>query len=236
MPEYQVKLEQFSGPLQLLLELIQERKLDITQVSLAAVAEQFVQYVQAQEHVDPEVAADFLVVAARLMLIKSRALLPEFSAQTEEEASELEQQLKLYREFVRASLVLEDIIASRHFTYGRQLPTKMLEPRFAPPTGLTATILARSYSAMLAGLQAFFILPKGALRRVQTVADRLQQLLKMVAERSSLTFSQLLGDPASRVERVLNFLALLEMIKQSAVQVQQHEHHGEIHISRVGGG
>jgi segregation and condensation protein A len=233
MPEYKVELEQFSGPLHLLLELIQERKLDITQVSLAEVAEQFLTYVQQQAGMDPEVAADFLVVASRLMLIKSRALLPEFSAQTEEEANELEQQLKLYREFVAASQVLEQMIASRQFTYGRQLPTRLLEPRFSPPAALSAAGLATAYAAVVAGLQAFIRLPQRAMQRMQTVAERLQQLIVLVAERAKMTFTSLLGNPASRIERVLNFLALLEMVKQSAVQVQQVEHHGEIHISRV---
>ena len=234
MSEYQVQLEQFNGPLHLLLELIQEQKLDIAQVSLAAVAEQFLAYVQpGHAELDPEVAADFLVVAAKLMLIKSRALLPEFIQQTEEEASELEQQLKLYREFVAASERLAAMIARRQFSYARQLPTRMLVPRFAPPPNVALSGLAVAFRALAAGLQAIVSLPQRAMQRVQTVAERLQQLVALVAERSKLTFSQMLGDPGSRVERVLSFLALLEMVKQSAVEVRQAEHYGEIHISRA---
>lgn len=232
--QYQVQLEQFSGPLHLLLELIQQQKLDITQVSLSAVAEQFLAYVQpGHGQLDPEVAADFLVVAAKLMLIKSRALLPEFTEQTEEEASELERQLKLYREFQLASEKLEAMVAQRRFSYPRQLPTRSLVPRFSPPPNIAPAGLAASFASLVAGLKAIVRLPLKAMQRVQTVAERLQQLVLLVAERTKLTFSQMLGDPGSRVERVLSFLALLEMVKQSAVQVQQAEHYGEIHISRT---
>lgn len=230
MSKYEVKLEQFTGPLHLLLELIQERKLDITTVSIAQVAEQFLNYLQTQPAIDPEVAADFLVVAAKLMLIKSRALLPEFSAQAEEEASDLERQLKLYREFVEASKILEQIIKQGKFTYPRPANVRLWQPRFSPPVNIQASWLQHAFEQSQRQIRAFLAIPKKVMIKVKTVAERFSELLKLITKRSQLTFSQLLNNRQSRIERVLNFLALLELVKQAVVEVKQHEHHGEILI------
>lgn len=234
MSKYEVKLEQFTGPLHLLLELIQERKLDITTVSIAEVAEQFLKYLQNQPVIDPEVAADFLVVAAKLMLIKSRALLPEFNAQAEEEASDLERQLKLYREFVEASKVLEQIIKQENFTYPRPANVRLWQPCFSPPANFQAIWLQKAFMQTQRQIQAFLTIPKKVMVKVKTVAERFSELLKLIKTRSQLTFSQLLNNRQSRIERVLNFLALLELVKQAVVEVKQHEHHGEILIKQYG--
>ena len=99
-----IKLEQFEGPLELLLELIQDQKLDITQVSLAAVADQYLEYIHAQPKWDPDELADFLVVAAKLLLIKSKVLLPNLDLGEEgEDALALERQLKLLKQYLEAS-------------------------------------------------------------------------------------------------------------------------------------
>src|SRR3989338_3373250 len=92
-----VKVEQFEGPLTLLLELIDDQKLDITQVSLATVADQYLAYIHAQPKWDPDELADFLVVAAKLLLIKSKVLLPNLDLGEEEDTLALEQQLKMLK-------------------------------------------------------------------------------------------------------------------------------------------
>src|SRR3989338_9236417 len=99
---YQTKLEQFEGPLHLLLELIEAEKLDITSIALSKVTDQFLDYLTETSDLHPEELADFLVVAARLLLIKSRALLPSLTGEGDEEA-DLERQLKIYREYYEAS-------------------------------------------------------------------------------------------------------------------------------------
>lgn len=231
--EYTVRLEQFEGPLHLLLELIGARQLDITQLSLAAVAEQFWQTVQAAGELDPEVAADFLVVASKLVLIKSRTLLPEFSAAVEEEASELERQLKLYREFVEASKLLGQMALAGRFTYPRRLSVAALTPTFSPPPAVQPSILAAAFVRLRQGLEPALRLPRQVMERVKTVAERLRELLALVSRRAELTFSQLTGSRVSRTERIISFLALLELVKRAAVEAQQLEHFGEISIVRT---
>lgn len=231
--EYTVRLEQFEGPLHLLLELIGARQLDITQLSLAAVAEQFWQTVQDAGELDPEVAADFLVVASKLVLIKSRTLLPEFSAEVEEEASELERQLKLYREFVQASEKLKEMALAGCFTYPRRLSVASLTPRFSPPPGVETSTLASAFARLRQSLEPAMRLPKQVMERVKTVAERLRELMALVSRRVEVTFSQLTGSRGSQTERIISFLALLELVKRAAVEAQQLEHFGEISIVRA---
>ena len=92
----EIKIENFEGPLDLLLQLIEQEELDITQVSLSAVAEQFISYLETIEKKEPEMLADFLLIAAKLLYIKSRALLPELEMELEEDSIDLARQLKMY--------------------------------------------------------------------------------------------------------------------------------------------
>ena len=109
------KLEKFEGPLSLLLKLIEQEELDITQVSLANVADQYVNYIRQSDHINPDEVADFLVVAAKLLLIKSRALLPYLYPEEEEDIEELQQQLRMYQEFVKASKGINLMLGKKKF-------------------------------------------------------------------------------------------------------------------------
>src|SRR5271157_1047111 len=103
-----VKLKQFEGPLDLLLSLIEERKLDITQIALAEVTEQFLQYIKQLQQIDPTVLADYLSIAAKLLVIKSRAILPTLEVQEKDEDAsfDLEARLILYKQFKEAAKYL----------------------------------------------------------------------------------------------------------------------------------
>ena len=103
---YKVKLEKFEGPLDLLLQLIESADLDITEISLSQVADQFMRYLIEVENKNPDELADFLVAASRLLLIKSRILLPNLHIEDEGEAMELEIQLKIYKEYYEANLAI----------------------------------------------------------------------------------------------------------------------------------
>ena len=93
------KIDKFEGPLGLLLQLIEKEEMDITEISLAKIADQYIEYIRSYKGIGPEEMADFLVVAAKLLLIKSRALLPFLKGEAEEEIQEFEHQLRMYKEF-----------------------------------------------------------------------------------------------------------------------------------------
>src|SRR3989344_8534040 len=117
-----IKIEQFEGPLDLLLNLIEEQKLDITTVSLAKVTEQFLNYVKGLQEKDPTHLASFLVIAAKLLVIKSKALLPnlEIDMELEEEAADLTVQLLLYKKFKEVGRFLKRMDLTRHQTWSRE--------------------------------------------------------------------------------------------------------------------
>src|SRR3990167_8461875 len=97
------KIEKFEGPLGLLLQLIEKEEMDITEIYLAKIADQYIDYIRNSKSIEPEEMADFLVVAAKLFLIKSRALLPFLQGEVEQEIQDFENQLKMYKEFLEAA-------------------------------------------------------------------------------------------------------------------------------------
>ena len=120
---HEVKLEQFTGPLGLLLRLIEKEELDITELSLAKIADNYVDYIQANKNIPDEELADFLVLAARLLYIKSKALLPYLVFDDpEDNEDDLERQLKMYQEFVTASEVLAVLIGRKKFLFAPSAP------------------------------------------------------------------------------------------------------------------
>ena len=131
-----IKLEKFEGPLDLLLQLIESADLDITEVAIAQVADQFMEYLGQVEEKRPEELADFLVVASRLILIKSRVLLPSLHLEEENDAVILENQLKIYKEYYEASKKIEDILASKKVLFAREKVLSKLESVFNPPADL----------------------------------------------------------------------------------------------------
>src|SRR3989344_3944693 len=149
---YEVKLDQFSGPLDKLLELIEEKKLEVTTISLATVTDDFLNYLKAmadhEKH--PSVLADFVVVAARLLLIKSKALLPSLELTQEEEMDirDLESRLKIYQEYRNASVLLQKLWAESQQSFARQYLMN-LPPVFYPPQDLKVEDLDKAMRNLL---------------------------------------------------------------------------------------
>ena len=136
------KLEQFNGPLDLLLKLIEKEELDITQISLAKITDQYIEYIKSTSYIKPEDMADFLVMAARLLLIKSKALFPYLQfGEEDEDVEELERQLKMYKEFIEATKKIEVMIGKKKFMFMREFNRKYilnnLVNNFSPPKSLS---------------------------------------------------------------------------------------------------
>ena len=146
---YQVKLEKFEGPLDLLLQLIEQADLDITEVSIAKVVEQFMIYLEQVEEKNPEELADFLVVAAKLLLIKSRALLPNLFLGDEDDGLNLESQLKIYKKYYDASKIIEKILAEKKVLFTREKIPVDVEVIFNPPESLTTEKLQKIFLSLL---------------------------------------------------------------------------------------
>jgi segregation and condensation protein A len=227
---FELALDQFSGPLQLLLELIEQERLPITDVSLAKVTEAYLRHLDEHE-VPSEELADFLVVATRLLLIKSRAILPR-PVEEEENGPALADQLRMYKRFVDAAAAIESMYGSGNVMFPRERVAPPKAARFAPPPSVTPGALADAFRSLLKRLEPFFALKSASLERVASVQERMSQLRAAILERSRLAFHDVVGGARSRVDVVVSFLALLELMKQRVVKAVQGESFRDIVITR----
>ncbi|MEK7105251.1 MAG: segregation/condensation protein A [Patescibacteria group bacterium] len=230
---FSVKLDQFAGPMQLLLELIEKDDLDITTVSLAKVTEDYTAYVNANDVPSSELA-DFLVVAAKLIYIKSRAILP-LAPEEEEEADALAAQLKLYREFVDATVHVDELIKANHIAYGRP-PSAFRQTAtsaFRPAANVSGESLYSAFQHLSKRLEPFFALQQSSLERVASVEERIKQIHRVLLDRARMTFRDITKGAASKVDVVVSFLALLELMKQRLIKAVQHGAFDEIELHRI---
>ena len=161
-----IKVENFEGPLGLLLQLIEKEELDITQVSLLRVAEQYIQYLDTIEKREPEMLADFLLIAAKLLYIKSRALLPELEFEEIEDSTDLAEQLRMYKKFVEASRVVKQKFEDKNFSFGRSEEKIKVKIKFEPPKSLTGDKLKKVFNKIIADLDVIIKLPKKSLEKI----------------------------------------------------------------------
>jgi segregation and condensation protein A len=231
---YSVKLPVFEGPLDLLLHLIEERELEITKVSLAAVTDQYLDYMSRVEELRPDRLADFLVIAAKLLLIKSRTLLPQPPEQPEEEeeedvGDELVRRLIEYRRFKNAARELRSREEQGLRAYARLLATREPQPAFRLE-GVTLDALLEAVR------EALMAQPTGSVDEVVTplsvsLPEKIAQLEALLTERRRFSFTGMLKEAKSRAEIVVTFLALLQLMKRRKVVVEQQELYGEILVS-----
>lgn len=228
---YQVKVEQFQGPMDLLLQLIEGEKLDITSISLSNVTDQYVAYLKDVEEKRPEDFADFLYVAARLLYLKSRTLLPYLHAQ-EEDAIPLELQLKIYREFFEASKKINSIILKKKFSYFREKapPVRGL---FIPPKNVTVKKIAKIFASILNLLEPIVNLPKAALKRVVSIREKIGQIVRMVEKSLTISFGDIIKSSKSKTEIVVGFLAMLQLVKDQIINVEQEKLFDEITLKKL---
>ena len=231
----EIKLDKFEGPLSLLVKLIDQEEVDVTQVSLARVADQFVEYVRQSPNIGPEELADFLVVAARLLLIKSRALLPFLYPEEEADIEDLERQLKMYKEFINAAKQIEKILGKKKFMFAREFNRKavLLNTKlFAPPASLTAASLKDIYKELIGRLRPPEKLEEKTLGEKINIEDRIINIQKMLLERIKLSFNKILKSAKNKTEVIVNFLAVLELMRQKEITLEQDNMFGDITILR----
>ncbi|MBU1922055.1 segregation/condensation protein A [Patescibacteria group bacterium] len=231
MNQYKVRIEQFEGPLDLLLQLIEQEELDITKVSLAKMADDYIAHVSVSPKIRPEELADFLVVAAKLILIKSKQLLPNLEVQ--EEGIDLETQLKMYREFVQASQKLNKMIKQKNWTYGRERLALGTAQGFFPPKELKKETLQEIFFKIVKKLEPFIALPKETLRKTISISEKIEHIKSIILEQVKACFSQVVGKAKDKTEVIVSFLALLELVKQRVVEVSQDELFEDITIQKL---
>ena len=239
---YKVKLDVFEGPLDLLLYLVRKDEVDIYDISIERITKQYLEYLEAMESIDVEIGGEFIVMAANLLYIKSRTLLPvdlqgpvEDEGEEEDPRWELIRQLIEYKKFKEAAGDLRDREELRTKLFGRT-------PSAPPPDG-GATLLAGEVGALdlISAFQRVLERlekRKGAEREIEadrfTVSEKIEYVLKILPESEPLKFEELFAGQTTRGELVATFLALLELVRLRHVQVEQDGAFGDILLRRRG--
>lgn len=231
---FEVKLEAYSGPMAKLLELIEEKQLEITRVNLATVTADFIRYVESLgEEVSPEILSDFIVVAARLLLIKSKILLPSLELTDEEEGDilDLEHRLKIYREFKNASLHIKNLWDKNQSAHSRTLFASLGEKSFFYPSKqLTQDRLAAAMTDLFAVLKGLVPETKGVRMTVVTLQEKIAELTERLSKAASITMKGT-ANKKERGEIIVLFLAVLHMLANRLADVEQSGHFSDIVVS-----
>ena len=230
-----VRLHNFEGPLDLLLHLIEQQEMDITQIALAQVTEQFLQYIKALEQVDPTALADYLSIAAKLLVIKSKAILPSLVIEDEDEdpGQDLESKLLLYKQFKEAAKYLKTLDARQQQSWTRTLT---FEERisFFPDPNVTTKELHGAIMHVLQDLKELDNLPKAKIREAISIQERIESLRIHLSEQIETKLSDVLKNAKNRSEVIITFLALLELIKQRIFVADQDALFTDVVIKKYG--
>jgi segregation and condensation protein A len=227
----ELKLQQFSGPLDLLLSLIEDQKLPITELSLSTVTEQYLDYLNTLEDDRPDEVADFLVIASKLLLMKAKALLPHFLPE-EEEGKSLEEQLRLYKKFVEASRFLSKRWVGMQHSFFREEPVRKVEG-FVPPQNVNMKTVHKAITQIIARLKPPKPLPELSLDKRVSIKEVIENLRNMLKQHKEFSFHKSLGEKQNKTELIIGFLALLELVKLKTVHLDQQSHFGDIIVRRI---
>jgi segregation and condensation protein A len=226
---YQVNIEPFQGPLALLLSLVEERKLAIEQVGLASVTEGFLAYRAQVEEKHPDMLADFLVVVARLLYLKSKALLPQV-ADEEDEGPALVNQLAAYKLCVQMAEELGRQQGKGRLWEGGGLPS--VAPGLPSREHLSAERLLDALVAVEKRARPWVQLPRQLMERIASVEETVARLRERLLTAARFHLHEAWGS-GQKSEVITTVLALLELWKQNTVTIRQGEAFGAILVERV---
>lgn len=232
---FRVRAGEYEGPLEVLLDLIEKRKLLVNELSLSQVTDDYIAHVRTSEDFPMDDAANFIAVAATLLLIKSRSLLPdlELASEEEEDIEDLKRRLVVYE---RA----RDAARSLGRLFGRAVMAeageRKPEPVFAPSRDLDLARLAAALEESLASREAQEKLPEARVRPLVSIEEMMDTLRDRVQRSLTMSFNEFTGTVKEKVEVIVSFLALLELVKQGAVEADQQGAFRDIQISNLQSG
>lgn len=233
-----LQLTVFEGPLDLLLNLLEARQLDITEVSLLAVTEQYLSHLREAEQLNLEAFSEFVSIGARLLLLKSRALLPRdpdaepLAPEDEADPEALLAALQEYRRYREAAEHLRNLEAEGRTAFRRGAPP----PEMPPSTGLDGTTLTSLMDILRDVLERVppeRVIPKGLPRERIRLADRVDALVARLDHAGQISFREFIALATSRLIVIVDFLAVLELIKARYLEARQSEAFGDIDLVKV---
>lgn len=223
-----IKHEQFEGPLDLLLTLIEKRKLFVNDISLSKVTDDYVEYLQKNSFTMGD-AASFILIASTLLLIKSKSLLPALTLTDDEEKdiSDLQTRLSLYEIHRSASVKIKELFGKK-ILFARNRP-KVIDPVFSPDQSMTLVNLHSSIQHVLNSLPKKEKLPEVKVKKTMSLEEMIDNLSTRIQSSLRMSFKDF-SKTKEKVEVIVGFLALLELVKNGAIQAEQGEHFSDIHM------
>lgn len=220
-----VKTPVYEGPLEVLLELIEKRKLLINDISLASVTDEYIARVNAMPHLPIGETAEFISLAATLLLIKSRSLLPSLSLSDDEsrDIKELEYRLALYQLIKEASFGLSHM----DDTYLYEGTPRDLEPLYIPDPSATPASLRSAAQTLIDGFPTTLILPRVEVKKIISLEEMIDNMAARISKAFKMSFKEFTGKK-ERGEIIVGFLALLELVKQGIIKAEQEASYGDI--------
>ncbi len=231
---YVVATDHFEGPFDLLLQLVETQSLPITDISLVAVTEPFLRSLEARrETLSSEELAEFLLIAAKLVYLKSKALLPAFTDPTLEAEGDLGEQLRMYQAFVQAAKLIQSRLAEGPHVFARSKQVLPVEPRFQPPPDLEVATLHDMFLTVIRRLVPLVHLQERAIERIATLEEKMAELLLRLQKGIRISFEVVAREAKNKADVVVAFLALLELTKQRTVAATQSGLFEKIELVRL---
>jgi len=234
---YSVKTDVFEGPLDVLLSMIEKRKLSISDISLAKVADDYVQYVRGQTDFPLSDSASFILVASTLVLIKSKSLLPTLTLSEEEEHTieDLETRLSLHQEYKKKAEELKKLFGVNILFWA--IPKKQTTVVFAPDRRTNLVSLKEVILNMIREMPKPLQVVNATVRKVMSLEEAIVSLTERISRHLKLNFREFVGvGKQEKVSVVVHFLAMLELVKQGVIEVKQDKpfHDIEMHTAILG--
>jgi segregation and condensation protein A len=229
--QFKVKTEIFEGPLDLLLSLIEKRKLFINDISLSKVTDDYIEYVKNLPQFSIPDSATFILIASTLLLIKSKSLLPVLNLTLEEEESieDLERRLKEYQRIKDLSLHVKELFG-KNVIYPKS-QTRQIDPVFSPEDGMTVQSLFASIKEVIKSIPKVEKLPQAVIKKVISLEEMIGNLTQRIQSSIRISFKEFSSThKAEKVNVIVSFLAMLELVKQGIIDVTQHERFADIHM------
>jgi len=231
---YKIKLPEFEGPMDLLLHLIKENKVDIYDIPISLITGQYLEYIEIMKELDLEIAGEFLVMAATLIQIKSRMLLPPDEEAPPEEMEdprfELVQRLLEYQAFKDAASILKEKEDERLKIFGRAPEIPVEEEALLPELYLFDVNLFDLLAAFKKLLTNAPPEMRTITRETLTVKDKMMHIVDMLENIESIRFEELFKESFTRVQLIVTFLALLELLRLGLARVYQEQQFGNIWV------
>lgn len=232
---YKAKVGEFEGPLDLLLGLIEKRKMFINEIALARIADDYISYVQQLGHFPIAESAQFILIASTLLLIKSKSLLPTLDLTDEEQASveDLENRLKLYKKIRDLSVHVQERFG-KHIIFEKNI-SKHVTPVFSPDASMTLPALLLAVRTLLQNIPKEEAIPKAVIKKVISLEEMITSLTSRIQSSLKMSFREFSSSHGGegreqKVHIIVSFLAMLELVKQGIVDASQEKEFDDINI------